>query len=405
MKLLYLYNLYQQSGGENLWVQSEPELLRARGHEVVIHRRDNREIQGFPLWRKAALFWRARWSQESYDAVRALIRRERPDVAHVYNTLVLLTPSIYYACRDEGVPVVQTVYNYRLLCPAGTFLRRGAICEDCVSHSLWRSVRHGCYRESGVQSAALAWSLDSHRRRGTWSDMVDLYLTPTEFMRRKLVEGGLPAAKIVVKPNFHDPDPGLRQASDGGALYVGRLTPEKGVHTLLAAWRVLGAAAPRLSVIGDGPLRAEVETAAAGARGAIEVLGMRPHDDVIARIKRAAFLVLPSEWYEAFPHVILEAFACGVPIIASRIGTLADVIRHGKNGVLFRPGDARDLAANIQWMVSHPGEAAELGMAGRAEFELEYTAQRNYHRLQEIYQNLAQTNRFAPAFDRERVLA
>jgi glycosyltransferase involved in cell wall biosynthesis len=158
-------------------------------------------------------------------------------------------------------------------------------------------------------------------------------------------------------------------------------------------------------VIGDGPLRAEVETAAAGARGAIEVLGMRPHDDVIARIKRAAFLVLPSEWYEAFPHVILEAFACGVPIIASRIGTLADVIRHGKNGVLFRPGDARDLAANIQWMVSHPGEAAELGMAGRAEFELEYTAQRNYHRLQEIYQNLAQTNRFAPAFDRERVLA
>jgi glycosyltransferase involved in cell wall biosynthesis len=406
MKLLYLYNLYQQSGGENMWVQSEPELFRERGHEVVIHRRDNKEIQDFSTWRKASLFWQARWSQESYDAVRALIRRERPDVAHVYNTLVLLTPSVYYACRDEGVPVVQTVYNYRLLCPAGTFLRDGTICEQCVEHSLMRSVVHGCYRESRMQSAALAWTLRSHRQRGTWSDVVDLYLTPTEFMRHKLIEGGLPAAKIVVKPNFHDPDPGLREASDGSALYIGRLTPEKGVRTLLAAWQMMGHShAPKLRIMGDGPLRDEVEGAARNPESMIEFLGPRPHHEVIARIKKAAFLVLPSEWYEAFPHVILEAFACGIPIIASEIGTLADIIQHKKTGVLFQPGNAEDLATKVKWVVAHEDEAARLGMAGRVQYEAQYTAERNYQRLLGIYRGLVETSGTKPLLEPDRVPA
>jgi glycosyltransferase involved in cell wall biosynthesis len=405
MKLLYLYNLYQQSGGENLWVQSEPELFRERGHDVVIYRRDNKEIQDFPGWRKAALFWQARWSQESYDAVRALIRRERPDVAHVYNTLVLLSPSVYYACRDEDVPVIQTVYNYRLLCPAGTFLRKGAICEECVQHSLWRSITNGCYRESKIQSAALAWNLHSHRRRGTWLDVIDLYLTPTEFMRQKLIEGGLPPAKILVKPNFHDPDPGLREAVDGGALYVGRLTQEKGVRTLLAAWQMLAPSSPKLTIVGDGPLRGEVEKAAADPQSSIQFLGARSHHDVIARMKRAALLILPSEWYEAFPHVILEAFACGVPVIASDIGTLADIIRHEKTGVLFSCGNAEDLTAKVNWVVSHPDRAAELGMAGRAEYELNYTAERNYQRLYEIYRSSKDANKCGPSFESERVSA
>lgn len=388
MKILYIYNLYQQSGGENQWVQSEPDLFQARGHEVVIYRRDNSEIRDFSLWKRASLFWESAWSSESYEAVRALIRRERPDVAHVYNTLALITPSVYYACREEGVPVVQTAYNYRLLCPAANFLRKGRVCEDCVEHSLWRSVGYGCYRDSRLQSAALAWTLHSHRRRGTWNEMVNIYIVPTEFMRGKLIEGGLPGEKIVVKPNYHEPDPGMRAASDGFALYVGRLTPEKGVRTLLAAWQALDRPIP-LRIIGDGPLREELmKIAARDPQRRIELLGAIPHADVIKQIKGSAMLILPSEWYEAFPHVILEAFACGVPILASRIGTLPDVIRDGVSGLLFDPGQAADLAAKVEWIIDHPEAAQRIGAQGRTQYKAEYTADRNYERLLEIYRGL-----------------
>ena len=380
MKILYIYNLYQQAGGENRWVESEPELMKARGHAVVIYRRDNSEIRDFSWWRKGALLWQASWSQQSFREVHSLIRRERPDVAHVYNTLAMLSPSVYYACRDQGVPVVQTLYNYRLMCPAGTLLRNGRICEECIEHSLWRSVRHGCYRDSRVQSAGVAWMLYSHRRRGTWSEMVAAYLVPTEFMRRKFIEGGLPAGKIVVKPNFHEPDPGPRDASDGSAVYIGRLSAEKGVRTLVAAWGQMKHP-PRLRVIGDGPLRDELERAASLSGGRIEVLGQRSHADTIESLKKAAFVVLPSEWYEGFPHVILEAYACGVPVLASRIGTLADVIEDGVTGLLSEPGDPADVAAKVRWMVGHETAARGMGLNGRKAYETEYTGERNYERL------------------------
>jgi glycosyltransferase involved in cell wall biosynthesis len=309
-------------------------------------------------------------------------------VAHVYNTVALVTPSVYYACHDEGVPVVQTLYNYRLLCPAGTFLREGRICEECVQHSLWRSVGYSCYRESSLQSAALAWTLHSHRRRGTWNQIIRRYLVPTEFMRRKLVEGGLPADKIMVKPNYHEPDPGLREQSDGSVLYVGRLSVEKGLRTLLAAWPMLDTP-PRLHIVGDGPLRQELERSAARSGGKISILGSLPHEDVISYLKRAAALVLPSEWYEAFPHVILEAYACGVPIVASRIGTLADVIHDGLTGVLFEPGNAADLAAKLTGLLRDASAASRIGIAGRSEYEANYTADKNYERLMQIYRDVA----------------
>jgi len=391
MKLLYLFNLYQQPGGENLWVRSEPELFRARGHDVIIYERDNKEIQGWSLGKKAALLWQARWSRESYAAVRELIRRERPDIAHVYNTLVLLTPSVYYACRDEGVPIVQSVYNYRLLCPAGNFLREGKVCEECVEHSLLRSIRHACYRDSYVQSAALAATLTSHRRMGTWTSVIDRYLVPTAFMKRKLVENGLPAERITIKPNYHEPDPGLREETDGSVLYTGRLSEEKGIHTLVEAWKLLKNP-PLLRIIGDGPLRSSLARTLADHPGLrVELMGLQNHSQVISHLKTASCFVLPSEWYEAFPHVILEAFACAVPILASRIGTLPDVITDGITGMLFDPGSPEDLASKMNWMLQHPATVSNIGIAGRHEYVTKYTADKNYERLLGIYESTARS--------------
>lgn len=385
MRILYIYNLYQQSGGENLWVGSEPELMGSRGHTVVTYKRDNREILDFHFWQKGSLLWQASWSEQSYREVRDLIRRERPEVAHVYNTLALVTPSVYYACREEGVPVVQTLYNYRLVCPGASLLRDGHICEECIDHSLWRGVRHACYRGSSLQTASLAWMLHSHRRRGTWTDTVTAYIVPTPFMRQKFIQGGLPGDKIVVKPNFHEPDPGLRESADGSALYIGRLTPEKGLRTLLAAWSQMQDA-PHLRIIGDGPLREELEASAAReGHGKIEMLGPRSHSETLAYLKKASFLVLPSEWYEGFPHVILEAFACGVPIVASRIGTLADIIKDGETGLLYEPGQPADLAAKITWIAKNENECHHMAQNARRVYKTEYTADRNYERLMAIY--------------------
>jgi glycosyltransferase involved in cell wall biosynthesis len=392
MKLLYIYNLYQQSGGENLWFDSEPTLFRNHGHQVVIYKRDNQEIEQYSIRQKISLFWQAAWSPRSYAEVSEIVRVERPDLAHVYNTLALITPSVYYACQQAGVPVVQTLYNYRLLCPAGSLTRKARICEDCIEHSLWRSVRHACYRDSRIQSAAAAWMLYSHERRGTWSKAIDAYLVPTKFMRDKLSRR-IPAEKIFVKPNWHEPDPGVRQEHDGFALYIGRLTVEKGVRTLLKAWSNLRESV-KLKIIGDGPLRSEVEAAVKSQRsGAIEFLGSLPHSRVIEQLKRAAFLVLPSEWYEGFPHVILEAYACGVPIIASRIGTLADVIADRRTGLLYRPEDHSDLCDKVAWLSSHGEEVFKMGLIARAEYEAKYRGSRNYQLLLDIYSTVLTNGR------------
>ena len=383
MKILYINNFYQQQGGENIWFESEPNLFKAQGHEVITFKRDNHEINEYPPLKQASLLWKTTWSQESYEAVRSLIRSERPDVAHVHNTLPLVTPSVYYACHAESVPVVQTIHNYRLLCPEGNFLRKGEVCEECLDHSLWRSVIYGCYRGSRIQSSALAWMLATHRRRGTWQNLINRFLVPTEFLKQKLIQGGLKAEKISIKPNWYEPDPGPREPSDGSVLYAGRLSEEKGVKTLLKAWTEVQNP-PILKILGDGPLREEVERAA-NSNARISYLARRSPAEVIEYMRRANILVIPSEWYEAFPHSIVEAYACSLPIIASRIGTLNDVVKDGETGLLFDPGNASDLAAKVKWMFEHPAAATQMSTNARAEYEANYTGSHVYRILLDAY--------------------
>jgi glycosyltransferase involved in cell wall biosynthesis len=206
-----------------------------------------------------------------------------------------------------------------------------------------------------------------------------------------LIQGGLPAEKIRVKPNWHEPDPGIRKEADGSILFIGRLTREKGIETVLEAWDRMKSP-PLLRIIGDGPLREKVECAARQqGEKCIEYFGNRPHEEVIARLKQASVFLLPCEWYEGFPHTILEAYACGVPIIASRIGTLADVVLDGKTGILFEPGNAADMAAKLEAILEDPEKLRVLGNAGRREYETKYTGRRIYEELFSIYTGLMET--------------
>jgi glycosyltransferase involved in cell wall biosynthesis len=381
MKILAVHNRYQRPGGEDEVFADETALLQAKNHIVVRCEVHNDRVEHM---NRLALAKDTVWNASAYRELGALIRRERPDVAHFHNTLPLVSPAGYYAARAEGVPVIQTLHNYRLLCPVALFFRDGRVCEDCMGKAVpWPGVVHACYRGSRAASGTIATMLTVHRAMRTYAQVVDVYVALTEFARNKFIEGGLPAGKILVKPNFVAPDPGLGQGGGGYALFVGRLAPEKGTGTMLAAWDRLGKGI-HLKIVGDGPLRDRVARAAAG-RSNVEWLGHRPVADVHALMKRADMLVFPSEWYETFGRVAAEAFAAGTPVVAADIGAVAELVEHGRTGLLFRPGDPEDLAAQVGWALSHPAELRSMREEARAEFEAKYTAERNYLALMEIY--------------------
>src|SRR6266550_2627380 len=241
MKLLLVHNRYRQPGGEDEVFLRQSELLRSAGHEVLEYTRHNDEIVDGGILSKANLAARTLWAWDSVARLRALLRREKPDLAHFHNTFPLISPAAYYACQREGVPVVQSLHNPRLMCPAATFYREGRVCEDCLGRcTSWPGIVHACYHNSHLQTAVVAGMLAGHRILGTWQEQVDAYIVFTEFFRQKFVRAGLPREKIFVNPHFLGTDPGMKQEMGDYALFLGRFEPEKGILTLLKAWRSLG---------------------------------------------------------------------------------------------------------------------------------------------------------------------
>jgi glycosyltransferase involved in cell wall biosynthesis len=392
VKILMVHNAYREPGGEDVVHEGERDLMAAAGHDVVVYRRSNAEIADYGPGRWATLPARTFWAWDTHRELRALLASERPDVAHFTNTFPLVSPAAYDACRAAGVPVVQSLHNYRLLCPAGTFLREGRICEECTVHSLRRAVRHGCYRGSRAASAVVAGMLAFHRARRTASEAVDAYVALTEFARARLVDGGLPRERIAVVPNFVRPDPGERSEAGDYALFAGRLAPEKGLSTLLDAWRRLERRIP-LRIAGAGPLRGPLETERARGLADVAILGSLPRGDLLKALRGARCLVVPSLWFEGFPMAIAEAFACGVPVIASRLGGLPEIVAEGRTGLLFTPGDAGDLARTLESAWADPDDLAEMGRAARHEFEARYTAAHHAAALEAVYTQAIATRR------------
>jgi glycosyltransferase involved in cell wall biosynthesis len=386
LKIVAVHNRYQQRGGEDEVFEAEAQLLSNRGCTVRVITEPASDPKG--LRQKIDVALNAIWSKRTYEQFREVLQEEKPDVVHVHNFFPGLSPSLYYACRDAEVPVVQTIHNYRLICPAATFYRDGHVCEECMDHGPWRGVRYGCYRDSRLATSALALMIQTHRSRHTWTEMVDCYVALTEFARQKMIAGGLPKEKVTVKPNFVLKDPGRRTSRGEYALFVGRLADLKGIPTMLAAWQRLPEIVP-LVVAGDGPFRLEMESEIA-RHGLTHILyrGRLSRQDTLEAMKNARFLVFPSEWYEGFPLTIVEAFACGLPVICSRLGSMQEIVADGLTGVHFNSGDADDLAAKIQWAWTHPDETDAMARAARREFETRYTAARNYQMLIEIYERV-----------------
>lgn len=394
MKVLSVHTHYQQPGGEDESAASEVTLMRSRGHDVVEYREHNDRVEELSRLRVAA---RTVWSDESYDRVRKLIRDTRPDVMHVQNFFPLISPSVYYAAAAEHVPVVQSLRNYRLLCVNAQFFRDGRVCEDCLGRAVaWPGVVHACYRGSRAASAVVASMASAHRALGTWTHAVAVYVAMTEFSRQKFIQGGLPAGRLVVKPNFVDPDPGYRSGPRHHALFVGRFSPEKGIWTLLRAWQRRPGIP--LLMIGDGPLYPDVERfiREEGLGDSVRLLGRTSRARTMEIMSDAGFLVFPSECHETFGRVAVEAFACGVPVLASRLDALADTVKDGRTGVLFGPGNAEELYVAARALVADESRRARLGLTARHEYESRYSADANYPLLLSIY-NRAIAHQTAPA--------
>ena len=387
MRILLAHNRYQQRGGEDFVFETERALLENAGHEVVSYERRNEEIRHYPRAKLLDLPRRVIWATDSTSSIRRILREFRPEIAHFYNTFPLISPAAYYECAKARVPVVQTIPNFRLMCPGATFLRNKTPCELCLCKTIpWPSVYHACYRGSRVASTVVASMLAFHHAIGTWGSKVNVYIALTEFARQKFIEGGLPEEKIVVKPNFISPDPGEKTGDSGFALFVGRISEEKGIRTLLDAWRALPEIP--LKVAGDGPLMPLVASFAEKAGGGrIQVLGWRSRDEVIRLMKGATFLVMPSEWYEGFPLTIVESFACGLPVLGSRLGGVGEVIIHERSGLHFEPGNSVQLATAVRRLWADEELRLRLGSGARAQFESQYTSERNYEMMMAIFEN------------------
>lgn len=380
MRILSIHNRYQIRGGEEECYEAEIDLLREKGHTVDIYEESNDRIAELGSLKTAI---RTIWSQESYQAIQRRLAEQTYDVVHVQNFFPLISPAIYYAAKERGVPVVQTLHNYRLLCPNAKFFRDDRVCEDCLGQFMpWPGIVHGCYRESRAASGSVATMIAVHRAMRTWTKMVDRYIVLTEFAREKFIQGGIPADKLIVKPNFV-PDPGLGKGTGGYALYAGRLSPEKGIGLLLSAWEQLGNQIP-LKIVGDGPLVDRV-TEAAKTNPRVEYLGRKPLDEVYTLLKAATFLAFPSQWYEGLPRILIESFAVGTPAIATNLGSMSSLVKPYSTGLHFQVGNTEDLIQQVKWFLANPEQVRQMRQEARAEFESKYTAQANYNQLMEIY--------------------
>lgn len=378
MRVLMLHDRYLVRGGEDESTDAEVAALRDHGIEVDLIEEDNRRVGQLGRVRTAA---RTLWAREWYRTIRARVAERRYDVVHVQNFFPLLSPAVHHAARAEGAAVVQTLRNYRLFCLNGLLFRDGMVCEKCLGRAVsWAGVRHRCYRRSLAGSATVAAMQVLHRKLSTWEQCVDVFLTPTYFTRGKAIEGGLDPTRILVKPNFVAPDPGVGHGDGGYLLFIGRVSPEKGLEVLLRALPLVQCSTvPRLKVVGEGEGPSKES-----ALGSVEWLGRKTLPEVYQLMGAAQAVIVPSVWYETFGRVIVEAYAKGTPVIASNQGALAELVIDGVTGLLFRPGDVADLADKISDLLNR-SDVGAMRQAARARYEAEYTAALNVEALVRCY--------------------
>jgi len=389
MKIIVCHNYYQQSGGESQVFSNEVNFLRRNGLEVVEYVRNNDELRGMS---QLSIMRNLFWNPQVYREIKEIIRREKPDILHVHNFFPLISPAVFYAARDCGVPAVAVLNNQRLMCPGSSFTRNEQLCTDCVGNFFAvPGVFRRCYRNSLLYSMGVASMFMAHRILKTWDKVVSGYITSTEFYKDLFVRHGLPSQKIYVKPHIVE-DPGYAQRDGRYALFIGRLDPEKGSFFLLRVWDMLhklGCECP-LFIRGSGQCEPEMQSMIKRQKLAgITFIPPQSREALVELMRNARFVIVPSRGlYETFSLVVAEAFACGIPVVAPRRGVFEEIITDTETGILFNPDSVDSCVKAVQWAWEHPRELIEMGKRARRAYEERYTPEKNYYIFQDIYRSV-----------------
>lgn len=380
MKILLIHNHYLEKGGEDEVVKAEAKLLTEYGHKVFLYEKSNESIGKLPFFKKALFFLQElSFSGPVYKEVREIVRREKPDIAHVHNIFVCITPSVYFALKDEKVPIVQSLHNYRFFCIKGTFFDKGTVCQKCKNKKFYNAIVRKCWRNSYFLSFLLARIL---YKSEPFFKKIDSYIVTSEFSRDKLMQFGLDKEKMFLKSNFLTIEPEVNSRDFNYALFLGRLVDYKGIGTLMKAFKINPFF--NLKIIGDGPLRKEVQSFA-DDNSNIEWMGAISRGLVLETIKKSSFVIFPSQCYENMPVVVMESFVFSKPVLASNLGAIKEFVIDGLNGILFEAGNEKDLAAKISYLFSHNNERLEMGRNAYRFYQDRFNKKKNYHDLMDIY--------------------
>ena len=386
-KILIVHNYYQIPGGEDTVVANEKKMLEEHGHKVILYSRNNAELKQMSKFQKLFLPITTVFNPRTYKEIKKLIKIEDIEIVHVHNTLNLISPAVYYAARAMKVPVVQTVHNFRLLCPGATFYRDGHICEDCVSKGLMCAVKHNCYRNSKLQTLACVISTKIHRMTGIYGRIN--YICLTEFNKEKLLQlKQIKTDRVFVKPNFVEaPTDEIISYNkrEDQFIFAGRLDKLKGIDILCDAWKQMGATAPKLIVCGTGPMeewcRRFLED---NPKCNIELRGFVPNKEAKKLIANSKALILPTQWYEGFPMTIVEAYSVGTPVIGSDIGNVGDLIEEGAGGLKFNCRDSKSLINAVNLLSQNLLDGHEISDF----YSKHYSSEANYNMIIKIYQTI-----------------
>lgn len=363
----------------------EKKLLDNNGQNVKQFLRDSQNFDYMSLSKKISSIVNIPYNRQIYQDVVRTIKDERPDVAHIHNVFPLISPSVYAALHESNVPIVQTIHNYRFMCPNGQFFVHGHICEDCLSSNFYSAFKKKCFRNSRMLSAVYAISISRMWRTGVIQKYITKYIALNNFVAEKLLASGIPDRKIEICGNFIEPLTGSFSNRKGYILFLGRLSAEKGVKTLLTALSKLDNV--RLKIAGSGPEENNLkEYAERRCYNNVDFLGHVSGGNKYKLIAEAQCMIVPSEWYENFPVSVMESLSLGTPVIASNIGGLPDMIEHNVTGLLFTPGSANDLAKSIDSLISDPIRITEMSQQAIETAKKIFSPEQHLNQLVDIYQ-------------------
>ena len=384
-RILMVHNYYQIPGGEDTVVANEMQMLKKYGHHVVFYSRNNSELNEMSKFQKLFLPVNTIFNFRTYRDIKRIIKQEKIDIVHVHNTLNLISPSVYYAAIQCGVPVVQTVHNFRLLCPGAIFYRNGHICEDCLEKGLWCAIRYNCYRNSKMQTLACVISTKFHRIIGIYGKIN--YICLTDFNKEKLLKlKQVKENKIFIKTNFVENTQKFIpvEKRENQFVFSGRLDKLKGIDILLKSWKKMGKRAPKLIVCGTGPMEEWCKEFVEKNKINVEIKGFISNEDVKKILANSKALILPTQLYEGFPMSIVEAYSVGTPVIGSNIGNVKSVIEERITGVIFTPTSKEMLIEAIIYILGFHN----IQESTKNVYLEKYTVQKNYIKLLNIYESV-----------------